>query len=1305
MKYPVRLFLVDEEVEFSTPPEILFNYSETELTNPTIVKNSYSKTLTIEGTPHNNRIFGHIYNMERLQSYQGGVMGTAFNPLLKTDFTLYYNGSIYESGYFKLNEVRRNKNNIQYDITLYGGLGDFFYNLSFREDGNAMELSDLTYWYEKWSGEDLGFTINKETVREAWNNIGSGDPKWGTINFAPCYNGIPTAISADKVLINNSGVTDYSPTGTSKTYSMGTTFEELTEWETFDLRSYLQRPVMRVSEVIDAICDPDNNGGYSVNLDQSFFNISNPYYNQAWFTLPMLTELDSQPTEPVPFAVSALTREDDYIYGIYSGLSSVSNVSIDLGVGFTPEDGYSGSSIYLIRSYWCRGVNVQNRMAKAWCSDTCITMQMLGYNADGQIVATSDLYYLTSYVTDDFYFKNSVDYAKEVFNSVGPQTDVRNVVYKRGKFTRKNGQYVWTNDKGTEMKLNFRFPSNAEFSTVKMKIVVATRQHLDYTGTRKSRNTSGTNWLTAWSVKVSDENVFHDATIIENQYKVDGSLSFVSKGATGTTASYESFYSGRQYGKKELLSLGITPADFLLSYAKIFGLYFVKDVESKTIDILTRHNFYERDNIVNINDIIDKGSDIKITPCSPKYQYYDFGLEQVESDAASSYKKTYGSEYGTAIVNTGYEFEKEHKALLDGNCFKAGVMALEKSKYMLKPVWGSSQPAINNGPMYVNNGFSYWYYTSGDETEELSKDSKPMTGSTINPDGLKYYDVFPKPQFYTEEHNASDGRLVLLFHDGTKYLSNLGYHLTDDVQQMYMMNDGQPCWIMTRGTADKAGTTIALDVYGVPFFTRDLYNQYGYISNSYDLGTPLTTYVPKIYVSDWQSIYSKGWKSYISDLYNVNTRVLNCKCLLTERPNPDWMRRFYWFDNSYWRLNKIKDWNLSSFGTTEMEFIKVQDISDYDNVAFSIVPTVEWRLDTYSVGASGGTITGYIYVSDGSRIYTDGEDELGDYPVHVTYSGGASENWYPLSNYMTPTQAHGAVNVPVTLTIPANPSGESRTISFTVLDSTYPEPGSSHYVTITQERAVTGTPVHIADEYPRYDWEYYSQGGAYKNNYGTQVRIIDEGSHGWELVEPFPDWILRFGQYFGTTYRYDAQDDYYYNDYTNAEWRPSPISGVGNYTLDDVEAMPNSGAARTGTILLKDIALNTTSAITLTQDSGTPENAYVFTIYSGSSYSRQTTTLNVSTAVTVAQVVITNKDWHPWAITTDADWIEFKDDLYKPFYGGPQNYRDIRARDGNNGCTVTIRENTGTARTATLVFTEGTTQATTNITIIQQGQN
>ena len=56
MRQAIRLFIGDREVEFSTPPQILFNYTQNDLTNPSVVKNSYTKTVKIEGTP-NNKLF------------------------------------------------------------------------------------------------------------------------------------------------------------------------------------------------------------------------------------------------------------------------------------------------------------------------------------------------------------------------------------------------------------------------------------------------------------------------------------------------------------------------------------------------------------------------------------------------------------------------------------------------------------------------------------------------------------------------------------------------------------------------------------------------------------------------------------------------------------------------------------------------------------------------------------------------------------------------------------------------------------------------------------------------------------------------------------------------------------------------------------------------------------------------------------------------------------------------------------------------------------------------------------------------
>lgn len=1020
MKYPVRLFLADEEVEFSTPPEILFNYSETELTNPTIIKNSYSKTITIEGTPKNNRIFGHIYNLERIQAYNGR-MRTGFNPLVKTDFTLYYNSSIYESGYFKLDEIRRNDNNIEYDITLYGGLGDFFYNLSYRDDGNPKELSDLHFDCE--NEEDFSFTINKETVDDAWEYVWRDGHLWGTINFAPCYNGIPATLSADRVLINNSGISDYSPTLNVKDFSMGITSEELTEWEAFDIRSYLQRPVLRVRKVIDACCNSENNGGYEVNLDPDFFDSDNPYYWDSWMTLPLLTELDIPATVSTPLVITSLTKESDWLYNVWDDMGNATNVSLKMQLKFNPAN-YSGNYIYTQMDYRADGgVTLSSDYIKELAERGLIWIQLIGYNSAGQISVTSDVYQIMSPYSKNFRYQPDAKWACQQFNKETPQTNATTCRNLIGRFEKKNGEYIFSDLDGNTLTIDFTFPADAELTEIKMKMVFYGNYYENYTmfGGSNEHYGSQTWGVDTWSSFQIYSYNWQTKEQINSAYKVSGTMEIVPVGATGTTTSYEGFYTGRFYTKNDLLTLGVTPAQFLLSYAKLYGLYFVKDTESKTIDILTRHNFYQRDNVVNINDLVDKGSDITIIPNSPKYQYYDFGLEQVDSQAADSYKKTYGAVYGTATVNTGYQYEKEHKALLDGNIFKSGVNVLEKDKYFLKPIFGSSSTLVYNGPTYVNNGFKYWYILSTNNTDEFTKESKPFTGDTINPDGLRYYDLFPKPQFHTGGNVPTDGSFVLLFYnDYVSGIGSLGYHLTDDTADMYTMNDGKPCWIMTRGTQDRQGNSIAITINRFPRFTRDVYYD-NYIGYSFDLGTPLATYVPNKFVTDWQSIYSKGWKSYIEDLYDVNTRVLKCRCLLRERPNPEWLRRFYWFDNCYWRLNNIKDWNISSFGTTEMEFLKVEDISNYDNRKFTSKPVVEWNLEKYSIGSEGGIITGSVYVSNGTSIFA------GDV-VSVLYSDGSHEYW-DAADIISPLSARGTTQVPVTLTIPANMSVYSRTIT------------------------------------------------------------------------------------------------------------------------------------------------------------------------------------------------------------------------------------------------------------------------------------
>lgn len=63
--------------------------------------------------------------------------------------------------------------------------------------------------------------------------------------------------------------------------------KDYTEWQMKDLRSYKQRPAIKVSKLIETICREENSG-YKVNFDDVFFSTNNPYWNKSFIALPLL---------------------------------------------------------------------------------------------------------------------------------------------------------------------------------------------------------------------------------------------------------------------------------------------------------------------------------------------------------------------------------------------------------------------------------------------------------------------------------------------------------------------------------------------------------------------------------------------------------------------------------------------------------------------------------------------------------------------------------------------------------------------------------------------------------------------------------------------------------------------------------------------------------------------------------------------------------------------------------------------------------------------------------------------------------
>ena len=998
MKPTVHLYLREQEVELSSAPDILYNFSVDDIMSPAAVKNSYSKTVKIPGTDRNNRIFGSIWDLS----------STGFNAGKRTPFSIYLDGDLYETGYARLDSFTRNKNKYEYSVTLFGGLGSFFYSLAYTEDsakgdGVKKKLSDLVYRYEGEGSQevDFGFTINMDTVKEAWDSIDTNSTKWRFFNFCPtAYNGLPENFDADKVMIipgaesssNRPGIStnDWpsAVTQDNKTYvalggyAIAEMDRERTEAEMREFRSYLQRPVIRVKEVIKACCLPENNGGYNVNLDSDFFNGEVPYWEDLWCTLPMLTSLDyvseteddKNITATVGNAVSGLTdsgQTNIFYEDRVIGLEGQENNAVSLTVTFKLGADILNSDY----SYWSTsGYRISQNLSYAGG----VGLQLVAYDAFGNAVAGSDYIWCASVHHTQ---RGGRDGRTQVPVIYGPGTFNYNfygTAYQQlvGSFVYSNGHYIWQGSKNISLKIK-NVPAN---STVKLLITKMGINSGKYFSTPLAQAvfTPGGSTESNWTASTITGFTLYDVSTQVDVIKAD------------------TIRTGAKFTKKDILNTDYSPLDFLLSYCKLFGLYFRKDPTSNTIDILTRGNFFNPTGTpVDISDKIDIASQT-VKPLAFDKKWYRWDTQKEESEIGEEYEQVYGKPYGEQLVNTGYEFNNETEDVLKDNIFRGAVQCCERSADFCY---------VPNKPYSVPwkfSGLKYQLYNEEDSSDsyEVTIDPKSTIDTFSAMTEYKYYDIFDKVQLHSADNSPSEGGNVLLFKYGTGDLTSvngdsLGYYLTDDNAFMYILNDGTACWLRTDRETDKQGNRVAIALKEVPKFGRyEIYPTSGYIIKSLDFGEPETLFIPGAISRSESTMYNTFWKNYISDLYSKDSRVLSTKMLIEERPTVDWLRKWYYFDNSIWRLLNIKDYNVGTYGLTDVEFVKVQDRLNYANSDFTNTPTITLTLSNYNIAGTGETVTWSVQIDDGGYWYMKWESN-NNTPVTVTgldENGGATGN-------------------------------------------------------------------------------------------------------------------------------------------------------------------------------------------------------------------------------------------------------------------------------------------------------------------------
>lgn len=1078
MRTEIEVYLGDEQLEFSEPLDILFNYKITDSTNPTAIRNSFSKGIKIAGTPKNNDIFGNIWDLNRIQGYEG-IINTGFNAQKKTPFTIYVDGNIYESGYAKLDSITKKNNQISYNLTLFGGIGELFFALTYKdEDGvDKRTLADLQY-EERGDDDslteviDMDFTINKETIWDAWNQI-MGNPdavydemetdrpnnyynqyKWNFINFMPAYEGIPADFSPSKVLLNKRGadsiiVENNGFTASNNGYCLGECSEELTCNYTKDYRSYLQRPVIRMKEIIKACQNPINNGGWELKLDKTFFNKNNPYWEDTWLTLDLLTNNIEGGEEYIETNVEINPSSKSNYYDIdvdTTTLSEFSNVNLGLGIIWNNTTTTTANKLYL--SYYYDGPDGwTTEKTNYYKYNSAILLQLIGYNAVGEVVLTSNVQYL--YSPDSGLGTNWGGY-KSNFSFDG--VPINGVDYHTGCFFKdSDGKYIWTNNpsKPTPTAIKFNFTEKNNITSLKLKVVNpydVSYKTTSLLSSSKSNYGGGNSGVAFANPKIVTSSKESTTEAFNRSGKVSGKVGFEVADANLVITDYPKMYSGTKIRKADYLTTEHTACDYLIAYAKMFGLYFWRDFNATPKDdsynkgviyLLTRNSFYDKENIIDIQDIVDRSRDMVITPSTADSKWLMFNTEQVESEVEEEYFKEFGSEYGSKLINTGFNFNGDTKNLLDKAVFKGGVEVLEESKYFAP------------GRQYLYNGFTYqtYKYNGGEVTiQENEIPIQPLSTASININGWVRTDAFPKLQFHTTKNDPTDGRDVLVFYKPARENEDLdNYWISDDIPDMTALNDGEACWLYTETEEDMMGNKIAYNIQSLPQFGRNLINpSTNKITHSLDMGNPKMVFIRDVFNSNKQSIYDKCWKPFIEDMYDDDNRLLSCYVRFDNKPVSSQLRNLYWFDNSIWRLNTIKDWNITKIEPIRCEFVKVMDLNNYytapitqkssfifDFPALKEVNRVNWENGAtdiyYEIGSEAQTIVG--------RIETEGvwsfPAQENDGFITLDYEDG-SFSYLDLKEVMTPSTLYGVGDTIKEFRIPINNVGINRSFNLRV---------------------------------------------------------------------------------------------------------------------------------------------------------------------------------------------------------------------------------------------------------------------------------
>lgn len=995
----LRIILNGNELELSQNEQIALTYQMSDLDNPTTEKNTFSKTIEINGTPRNNKIFGEYWRLDRVTLESPDGVGVSFDARKRADASIFDKNDLIEDGYIQLNKVSVNKGQVTYEITFFGGIGNFFYNLMYDDNGVELSLKDLYYKLKKDNGdtytkeeEDNALLAlwNKDYIVDSWAQLGIPPYEFGTytseagdynddgkihsyLTACPTYSGYYDDFDNNKVLVNtytfyysddlvlkNLTLGKYLPESltddegkkyyTNKGWALIETPRELDEWEVGVLNSSMQRPAVKLKWILDACCDKDNNGGYNVIWDKEITDKNTQigkYYHNAYL---LMNRFDFEATEnkfqkkvefeETPILSKTVSEVSSNI--VISGTSSL-NVS-DLAtptatMTFQPQMNFAVSSFGKDGRYPEEMYN-EFKYSNTWFG-TYVAFQAFTYDGS-TLIDISPVY--ASYSDAGQNINVPKDRVKEIIGNEF-YTDGKNVVLKKDSLKASstsmigNEEFVTYAFDGSGIQVELPQSDNARIEVVSKVIAILAQPYQDGKGKpfessvwKNRPDYINLGWKDGESVKMNGN--LYDIRIGMNEDK----LNAVYAGAISPTV--QNLY----VDKNVLFGNSKSPFEYLTSFTKMLGLKFYYESYDKTIRIMTRNNYFKNE-VVDFSSNIDRSKTIDITPCLTEYKWYEWGLETPDSYAKYLYSLKNKNDYGALKFDTSYYFNKETNEILEGNVYQNVIPYRMSSIYFnyIAEKFENSDLAFTVPKPVLSKTYTYTLWNN-DETYSETK-----YGYNAYYKLNRAYDYQPKLCCFDNNNgNLSD------LSDGIVLFDGLGglFDICDNLQIMYDLN-GNPCHIwsdmLPNGVLGKRKGYAGIDDFemtNISYFTFiPKFSKYHTDKETTLYDASLDFVKPNQTFIDDSTIYVDGitidniWSSYIRDFYDKDGKKVTAYALITENPK-EAMRKFYFFDNCIWILNKISDYKPRVEKPLQCEFIKIVSVDNYtSNMAIN---------DTYS---------------------------------------------------------------------------------------------------------------------------------------------------------------------------------------------------------------------------------------------------------------------------------------------------------------------------------------------------------------------